>query len=197
MKPYCSQFPKNLDDRIREDIRRQLMWQTDIQSEEIEVAVNDSAVTLSGRVETRLERMEAEKATKAVYGVSSIKNNIRVEPKRMRSDHEVEEDIAAGLRMMLSVLEEVPMVSVRDGITTLEGKLRWHFQRTSAERVADAVIGTRLVRNLIEIAPKADSRTESHVEQKRGVELRLQPQRATVPGALLLQNGNNGHSRAV
>lgn len=197
MKPYCSQFPKNLDDRIREDIRRQLMWQTDIQSEEIEVAVNGSAVTLSGRVETRLERMEAEKATKAVYGVTSIKNNISVEPKRVRSDHEVEEDIAAGLRMMLSVLEEVPMVSVRDGIATLEGKLRWHFQRTSAERVADAVIGTRLVRNLIEIAPKADSRTESRVEQKRVVELRLQPQRATVPGALLLQNGNNGHSRAV
>lgn len=197
MKPYCSQFPKNLDDRIREDIRRQLMWQTDIQSEEIEVAVNGSAVTLSGRVETRLERMEAEKATKAVYGVTSIKNSISVEPKRVRSDHEVEEDIAAGLRMMLSVLEEVPMVSVRDGIATLEGKLRWHFQRTSAERVADAVIGTRLVRNLIEIAPKADSRTESRVEQKRVVELRPQPQRATVPGALLLQNGNNGHSRAV
>lgn len=196
MKLYRNPFPRKQDDRIREDIRRQLIWQTDIQSEEIEVQVKDCAVTLSGRVETRLERMEAENAAKAVFGVGNIRNNICIEPKRPRTDQEIGTEIAAGLRMMTSVLEELPAVSVSDGVVTLEGTLRWHFQRASAEKVADSVIGTRQVRNLIEVIPRVESRTESAIGvQPEG--FRIQPQRVPLPSELLLLNGNHRQSRAM
>ncbi len=141
------------DERIREDILRQLMWQTDIQSREIEVEVKDASVTLSGCVETRLEKMEAENAAKAVYGVTSIANHINIDPKCARTDREVAADVATALRTLSCVLEEIPLVSVQDGVVTLKGKLRWNFQRSSAERAADAIVGARQVRNLIEIQP--------------------------------------------
>jgi osmotically-inducible protein OsmY len=146
-------FHPKQDERIREDILRQLMWQTDIQSREIEVDVKDAVVTLKGYVETRLEKREAENAARAVYGVNSITNNIQVEPKCVRTDREIAADVASALHTLSSVLEELPLVSVNDGVVTLKGKLRWSFQRSSAERAADAVVGARQVRNLIEIQP--------------------------------------------
>ncbi|HEU4635303.1 MAG TPA: BON domain-containing protein [Edaphobacter sp.] len=196
MKLYRNSFPRKQDDRIREDIRRQLVWQTDIQSEEIEINVQESTVTLSGRVETRLERMEAENAAKAVFGVTKVRNNVLVEPKIPRTDDEIGREIAAGLRMMTSVLEEVPSVSVSDGVVTLRGALRWHFQRASAEKVADAVVGTRQVQNLIEVIPRLESRVEPAMERQPQA-FRIQPQRVPMPGELLLLNGNHRQSRAM
>jgi len=141
------------DDRIHDDVCRQIMWQTDIQSREIEVRVKNSVVLLSGRVETCLERLEAENAAKAVYGVISVTNNIQVEPKCVRTDDEIAADVVAGLRMVTCVLEDLPIVSVRDGVVVLRGEVRWNFQRAGAERAAEAVVGVRRVHNLIEVAP--------------------------------------------
>ena len=149
--PLYSIFPKAEDERICDDVRRQLMWQTDIQSEEIAVEVKDSAVILTGRVETCLEKREAENAAMAVHGVSSVTNDIRIEPKHPRSDHEIADDVLANLRIVLCVLEEIPTVSVREGVVTLRGEVRWKFQAVSAERAAEAAVGVLRVRNLIAV----------------------------------------------
>jgi osmotically-inducible protein OsmY len=149
-------FPKTQDERIRDDVRRQLMWQTDIQPEGIVVELNDSAVVLSGRVETCLERREAERAASAVHGASSITNAIQVEPKRTRTNREIADDVRAGLRMAICILEELLSASVSDGVVTLRGRVRWKFQAMAAERAGDAVAGVLRVRNLIEVAPFGD-----------------------------------------
>lgn len=147
-------FPSTQDERIHDDVCRQLTWQTDIQSKEIVVEVKNSAVVLSGRVETCLESREAESAAKAVFGVSSVTNNLQVKPKHARSDSEIAEDVIAGLRMVICVLEAIPTVTVRDGIVTLAGSVRWNFQRESAERAADAVVGVLRVDNFIKVEPR-------------------------------------------
>jgi osmotically-inducible protein OsmY len=143
------------DDRIRNDVRRQITLQSDIQSEEIGIQVKNRMVFLDGRVETRLERLEAENAAKAAYGVSSVTNNIRVVPKRERSDSDIQGDVNAGLRAVLCVLEKSPAVMVQDGVVVLEGTVRFSFQRVSAERIADAVIGVRSVHNRIQVGQSA------------------------------------------
>ena len=137
------------DDRILNDVRRQITWQSDIQSEEIGIQVKGGMVFLDGRVETRLEKLEAEKAAKAADGVFSVTNNIQVLPKREPTDAEIHRSVNAGLRAVLCVLEKLPAVRVHNGVVTLEGNVRWSFQRTSAERAADAVIGVRGVLNRI------------------------------------------------
>ncbi len=146
-------FPKTQDERIHDDTCRQLMWQIDIQSREIVVEVKNSAVVLSGRVETCLESREAESAAKAVFGVSSVTNNIRVEPICARTDDEIVGEVADSLQRITFVLEGLPMVTVREGVVTLRGQVRWNFQRDSAERAAEAVVGVLQVRNLIAVVP--------------------------------------------
>lgn len=144
---------KTLDNRIHDDVCRQFMWQTDIESQEINVEVNNSVVLLTGHVEACLDRLEAEKAAKAVYGVTSVINNIEVDPKHPRTDCEIADDVVASLRLVACVLEELPTVFVKEGVAVLKGKVRWKFQRASAENAADAVIGVRQVVNLIEVVP--------------------------------------------
>ena len=142
---------KRQDERILNDVRRQITWQSDIQSEEIGIQVKGGMVFLDGTVETRLEKLEAEKAAKAADGVSSVTNDIQVLPKAERTDAEIQGNVSAGLRAVLCVLEKLPAVTVRGGVVVLEGTVRWSFQRTSAERAADAVIGVRGVRNRISV----------------------------------------------
>jgi osmotically-inducible protein OsmY len=144
--------PKTQDERIHDDVCRRLISQADIESREIVVGVKNTAVVLAGRVESCLERREAESAARAAYGVSSITNNIRVEPKRSRTDREIRDHVLACLRTSMCVLEELPSVSVCDGIVTLGGQARWKFQAVSAERAAEAVVGVQWVRNSIEVS---------------------------------------------
>lgn len=144
---------KTLDNRIHDDVCLQFMWQTDIESQEIDVEVDNSVVFLSGHVETCLDRLEAEKAAKAVYGVTSVINNIELDLKHPRTDCEIADDLVASLRMVACGLEELPTVSVEAGVAVLKGRVRWNFQRASAEKAADAVVGVRRVVNLIEVIP--------------------------------------------
>jgi len=150
-------FPQTQDRRIHDDVCRQLTWQADIQSEEITVAVKDSKVVLTGPVETCFEKDEAERAAKAVYGVTDIVNDIVVEPKERRTDSEIAADISAALRSFTSVVEEFPDVKVRNGIAILRGRSRWEFQRHGAEQLALAIVGVRRVVNLIVVDPTSPS----------------------------------------
>jgi osmotically-inducible protein OsmY len=153
--PALFAIPQKQNDRIAEDVRRQLTWQTDIQSRDIHVTVNDGDVLLTGVVETRLEKFEAELAAKAVHGISSVDNRITVQPERERTDSEIEQDLVAALNTLAAILEEPPAATVKNGVATLRGRVRWNFQRHSAERAADAIIGVREVVNIIEVAPPA------------------------------------------
>jgi len=148
------------DDRILNDVRRQITWQSDIQSEEIGIQVKGGMVFLDGTVETRLEKLEAEKAAKAIDGVFSVTNDIHVSPRGERTDAEIQRDVNSGLCAVLCVLEKLPAVTVRGGVVVLEGTVRWSFQRTSAERAADAVIGVRAVRNHISVRQSARATVE-------------------------------------
>jgi len=150
-------FPRTQDRRIYDDVCRQLTWQSDIQSEEITVAVKDSKVFLAGRVETCFEKAEAERAANAVYGVTGIVNDIIVEPKQVRTDSEIAADITAALRTCTSVVEELPDVHVTDGVAVLQGRSRWEFQRHGAEQQALAIVGVKHVVNLIVVDPTSRS----------------------------------------
>ncbi|HKX83672.1 MAG TPA: BON domain-containing protein [Pyrinomonadaceae bacterium] len=75
--------PKNYtrsDDRIREDINDRLTESSFIDASDIDVAVSDHEVTLTGTVETRYEKRMAEDIADDVTGVSNVENRIRVNP---------------------------------------------------------------------------------------------------------------------
>jgi osmotically-inducible protein OsmY len=66
------------DERIREDLNDRLTDDPYIDASDIEVAVNNGEVTLSGTVESRGAKRRAEDIAEHVSGVRHVQNNLRV-----------------------------------------------------------------------------------------------------------------------
>ena len=158
------QLPNTNDGRILCDLMRQITWQSDIDASHIRVEVSDGIVHLRGTVQTCMEIVEAEHAAQAVYGVRSVVNHLEVLANHHHTDKEIARDLAIALRNTSTVLDQLPAVTVTDGVVVLTGVCRWQFQRLCAERTALSIIGVRSVVNLIAIGPGAMPSTQpSHV----------------------------------
>jgi CBS domain-containing protein len=66
------------DDRIREDVNERLTDDAMIDASEIDVAVQNREVTLTGSVRDRNERRRAEDIAESVPGVTHVQNNLRI-----------------------------------------------------------------------------------------------------------------------
>jgi osmotically-inducible protein OsmY len=66
------------DERIREDINDRLTDDGYVNAIDIEVVVNNSMVTLTGRVDSREEKRRAEDIADSVSGVTDVSNQLRV-----------------------------------------------------------------------------------------------------------------------
>ncbi len=78
---YTGLGPRNYarsDTRINEDVCDRLTEHPMVDASNIEVAVSEREVTLSGTVNTRDEKRRAEDIVAAVSGVSHVQNNLRV-----------------------------------------------------------------------------------------------------------------------
>lgn len=72
------------DTRIQEDVNDRLMEAWDLDPSDIEVKVKDGEVTLTGSVDSRNDKMQAEDLADSVLGVKEVVNQLRV--KRNKSD---------------------------------------------------------------------------------------------------------------
>jgi len=78
---HVGRGPKNWqrsDDRIREDVNEELTRNPDVDATEIDVSVSAAEVTLTGTVDDRHEKREAEECAWRVSGVKDVHNNIKV-----------------------------------------------------------------------------------------------------------------------
>lgn len=78
---YAGRGPKGYkrsDARIEEDVNERLMQHPDIDATEIEVKVHDGVVTLAGAVESKSDKRLAEDVTESCFGVSEVRNELRV-----------------------------------------------------------------------------------------------------------------------
>jgi osmotically-inducible protein OsmY len=152
-----SSYSKTQDQRIQDDVTHQIAWQPEVHSKDISVKVLDANVTLTGFVHGYLEKVAAERAAKAVYGVVSVANDIEVKPLSTRTDPEIARDVVEALRIHASVPEENIKVAVGDGFVTLTGTLDWHYESENAEIAAHSVNGVRGIVDLLKIKPRASS----------------------------------------
>ena len=123
---------KTNDKQLRESVVRQLEWAPEIVSQDISVKAKEGAVTLTGFVHTYAEKVAAEQATKSVYGVRAVANDIEVRP-MTRTDPEIARDILEAMKLDLRVPDERLKAGIRDGLVTLEGNVEWNYQREAAE----------------------------------------------------------------
>ena len=70
---------KRSDERIMEDVSQALTDHHDIDASDMEVAVKDGEVTLTGTVERRDTKRLAERVVEHVAGVTDVHNQLRLE----------------------------------------------------------------------------------------------------------------------
>ena len=144
------------DEKLQEDVKQELKWDSRLKGAEIRILVNEGVVTLTGNVPSLAAKFAAEKSAKGVRGAKGVSENIEVKLSfsNQRNDADIAQFASALLAWHVWVPSDVK-VTVDNGWVTLTGQVNWNFQKTEAERVLRLLRGVRGVSNLITIMPMA------------------------------------------
>jgi osmotically-inducible protein OsmY len=146
--PSAIEFPSDGD--VRSNIESILLWNTDIDSSEIDVMVEDHIVTLEGTVDTYWKKIRTEELAD-VTGVFDVVNKLAVVPTEDYVDEDIATDVTDALARNLHISVDDVTVKVKDGEVTLTGTVsNWTAYR-SAEDSAFYTLGVRDVDNRLTI----------------------------------------------
>ena len=153
------------DADIQKDVMDQLKWEPFLKASEIGVAVKNGIVTLTGQVDSYLKKMAAERATRNVYGVRAIAEDIQigVSPAFKKTDMEIADAVLNALKWHSAVPEEGIRVKVENGVVTLEGEADWDYQRSSANNAIENIVGVKDIHNNITVRARI---TQDDLKQK-------------------------------
>jgi osmotically-inducible protein OsmY len=146
---------KELQRRVLDE----LDWEPSVEAAHIGVAVNDGVVTLTGSVSTYAEKMTAEQATKRLVGVKAVANDLEVRPTfpSQPNDTEIAQAVIRALEWDVSIPHDLIKARVAKGTVTLEGEVKFWYQRQAAVNAVRGLKGVQGIVNLISIraVPKA------------------------------------------
>src|SRR4051812_44180548 len=104
------------DEELVANVVDELFWDPKVDSEAIAASADSGVVTLRGTVGSFREKREAQKAAERVWGVVSVRNEIKVRlmDDRNREDADLRGDVLQAL-MLDSLVPTTVDVSVNDG----------------------------------------------------------------------------------
>jgi osmotically-inducible protein OsmY len=138
---------------LEHDVRAALAFDPIVDGHEIDVAVEDGVVTLTGNVTSVREAVAAERAVKRVDGVRSIANDLQITVRNARTDTDIAREALHRLRNDVAVPLSVQAI-VRDGHIRLDGIVSGGGQREAAENAVRYLSGVKGVTNAIVIAER-------------------------------------------
>jgi osmotically-inducible protein OsmY len=142
------------DEEIRQDVLRELQYDSRVDQAEIGVEVNNGIVTLTGTVESDARKRAAREAAYRVIGALDVADAIQVQPPEglKRTDA----DIARTVRLTLEWDPFLPHQKIRsmvsEGWVILEGEVSTVRELEDAERVVRVLAGVQGVDNLLTVA---------------------------------------------
>ena len=152
------------DSQLKQDIETELKWDPKVNAAQIGVSVDKGAVTLLGTVDSYAQKWAAEDATKRVFGVCTVAQDLTV---KILGEHKrTDSDIAAAVQHALKWDVFTPnsvTAKVQNSAVTLEGQVKWNFEREAAERAVRYLTGVVVVYNSITLKPEASA---SQVKEK-------------------------------
>jgi osmotically-inducible protein OsmY len=169
-----TKMEKTANKLLRDRVEQQLDWDPEVISTEIGVGANDGVVTLTGFVETYLEKVAAERVALKTYGVRAVANDIVVRPIAKVIDSEIATNAIEALAARSSIPAEKIKVTVKNGSIFLDGEVNWKFQKDGASAAVRHLRGATDVFNRIEIKPRVsttDVRTKIEEAFRRSAEL--------------------------
>jgi osmotically-inducible protein OsmY len=147
------------DLHLQQRVIDELEFEPSVNAAHIGVSVRDGVVTLSGHVESYIEKFSAERTAQHVKGVKAVAQELVVE---LPSDRKTADDeIAARAVKILDWDALVPhhkiSVKVEHGIVTPVGDVDWDYQRAEAEYDLRKLGGVKAVVNDIRVKPSVRS----------------------------------------
>jgi osmotically-inducible protein OsmY len=149
------------DRELQQDVLAELKWEPKVNATNIGVEVKKGVVTLSGHVDSLVEKWNAEQAAKRVIGVKAlaIELDVIVPGSSQKSDTEIAIAASEALKWNVYKLADKVSIKVEDGVVTLTGAVPWYHERLSAENLIRYLTGVRGVNNLISIKPSISINT--------------------------------------
>lgn len=151
------------DSQLQMSVTEELSWEPSIQAAHIGVAANNGVVTLSGHVDTYMEKSAAENAARRVKGVKAVAEEIEVKLAIgvKRTDEEIAAAALNRLEWDVEVPNDVIRIKVEKGWVTLTGEVDWHFQKEAAQRDVHALLGVVGVSNQVTIKSRVNEKNIS------------------------------------
>jgi osmotically-inducible protein OsmY len=127
-----------------------------VRSNEIGVAVKDGIVTLTGWVESYLQKTAAQEDAHHVLGVKAVANDIevRLPGAAERTDTDLARAALNALKWDAGIPTDKIDITVSHGWVTLKGEVDHYFQKRDAERALERLSGVRGVSNLLTVKPQ-------------------------------------------
>ena len=143
------------DDRIRREVLDELAWDSHTSAFAIGVAVDHGVVTLTGTVDSYVQKHAAEAAAHRMAGVLDVANEIHVDVPRehVRSDAGIARAVRHALEWDVMVPDSRIESAVSDGFVTLTGTVNLLREREDAAGAIRQLTGVRGVSNHITVAP--------------------------------------------
>ena len=148
------------DKQLQQDVIEDLRWDPSIDASKIGVVASKGVVTLTGSVPSYFQKQNTERVVKRVSGVRAVANDIEVQlpSSTIQTDSIIATAVLNALKWSTSVPEENLTASVSKGWVTLEGKVEWNYQKESAEKAVEELLGVKGVTNHITVSPHIKSR---------------------------------------
>jgi osmotically-inducible protein OsmY len=144
------------DDKLQRAVLDEIKFEPILNRTEIGVAAKDGVVTLSGYVDSFMQKLTAEKAAKRVRGVRGVAEEIevRIPTSTKRTDAEIARAAVNALEWNVRVPADKILVKVEDAWLTLEGVVDWAHEKEAALEAVRDLTGVRGVSNLISVKPR-------------------------------------------
>jgi osmotically-inducible protein OsmY len=141
------------DEALRDEVTRELAWDSRVGADTIQVAVTNRIVALTGTAPSYAAKIAAQKAAHRVPGVLDVVNDLVVPlaPGGERTDTDLAAAVRHALQWDVRVPDERIGSTVASGFVTLEGTVDRLRERDDAERVVRSLAGVRGLTNFIRV----------------------------------------------
>jgi osmotically-inducible protein OsmY len=145
--------------QLRQYIVDEFEFDPSFNGQHVGVIVDKDVVTLSGHVNSYVEKLAAIAAARRVKGVHAIAENIEVRYpyQNKTADDQIAQRASDLLNWDVLVPKDTVDVLVHDGFVTLSGAVDWQYQRSAAEDDMRKLSGIVCVTNMIKIKPHVDA----------------------------------------
>lgn len=151
------------NEELQKDVQNAIKWEPLLHAAEIGVSVKDGVVTLSGQVDSYAKKSEAEYAAKNIIGVKVVVEKIEVKfdsSWAKKDDNDIANEILNAYKWNWEVPNDKVKVKVENGWVTLDGELKWNYQKMAAKNAVSKLMGVMGVSNNITIKSETDDEVE-------------------------------------